>query len=69
MSFTDSLQRVVLLTPEKNTSDRARKDMEPKLVDSEVILSLIGVGISLVNDKKGQEIGYIGLPRYVIGSS
>ena len=63
VSFTDDLQRVILLTPEKNTSERARRDTEPKLVESEVILSLIGVGISLVNDKKGKEIAYIGLPQ------
>ena len=63
VSFTDDLQRVILLTPEKNTSERARRDTEPKLVESEVIFSLIGVGISLVNDRKGKEIAYIGLPQ------
>lgn len=64
MSFMDGLQRVVLFTTSKEIRDHALKGNKTERASLELSLSLIGVGVSLVDDWRGLEIGYIGLPQY-----
>ena len=62
MSFTDNLQRVLLFTDDKTVVDRASSINGSDTSSVEVTLTLKAVGLSLVNDRKGKEIAYIGLP-------
>ena len=63
VSFTDNLQRVLLFTPFKEVAERALRGSEPARPHLSVSLSLQAVGLSLVDDEKGQEVAYICLPQ------
>ena len=68
ISFMDGLQRVLLLTTSrghvKRVSTHGGTAKEPP--HTELSLSLIGTGLSLVDDLRGQEITYIGIPQYIL---
>ena len=62
----DSLQRVLLLTSSHSlvksvSSHGGTTNKEPP--HTELSLSLIGTGLSLVDDLRGQEVTYIGIPQ------
>ena len=61
----DGLQRVLLLTSShslvKSVSSHGGTAKEPP--HTELSLSLIGTGLSLVDDLRGQEVAYIGIPQ------
>ncbi|CAI8013910.1 Vacuolar protein sorting-associated protein 13A [Geodia barretti] len=66
ISFMDSLQRVLLLTSSHSlvksvSSQGGTTNKEPP--HTELSLSLIGTGLSLVDDLRGQEVTYIGIPQ------
>ena len=61
----DGLQRVVLFTSSKELKERVEQGRGTEPPHTELSLSLIGTGLSLVDDEKGQEIAYIGIPQYV----
>ena len=66
MSFVDGLQRVILFSCSNSVKERAlasNRDEDP--AHSELTLSLIGTGLSLVDDIRGQEVAYIGIPQLV----
>lgn len=60
----DGLQRVVLFTTSVDLRKRVVKGSEKELPHTELSLSLIGTGLSLVDDVRGQEVAYIGIPQY-----
>ena len=64
VSFTDDLQRVLLFTSDRAVVDRILSIDKLHDHSLSVSLSLKAVGLSLVNDRKGLEIAYIGLPQY-----
>ena len=64
VSFLDGLQHVVLFTENKAVRDHVLCGNRTERAHLEVTLSLIGMGLSLVDDVKGLEIAYIGLPQY-----
>ena len=63
MSFQDGLQRTVLFTASRDVSNRVLMGNKTEQPSIDVTLSLIAVGLSLVNDVKGTEIAYIGIPQ------
>ena len=63
MSFQDGLQRTVLFTTSKDVVDRVLMGNKTEQPSIDFTLSLIAVGLSLVNDVKGIEIAYIGIPQ------
>ena len=65
LSFMDGLQRVVLFTTDQDTNTRVLKGNKTEQPKLELALSLIAVGISLVDDIRGQEVAYIGIPQWV----
>ena len=52
-----------MFTPFKEVAERALQGSEPARTLFDVSLSLHAVGLSLVNDEKGQEVAYISLPQ------
>ena len=62
----DGLQRVVLFTNSSDLKKRVLKGSEKELAHTELTLSLIGTGLSLVDDTRGQEVAYIGIPQCVL---
>lgn len=62
----DGLQRVVLFTNSVDLRKRVEKGSEKETPHTELSLSLIGTGLSLVDDIRGQEVAYIGIPQYGI---
>lgn len=62
ISFQDGLQRTVLFTASKEINDRVLRGSKTEKPSVDVTLSLIAMGVSLVNDVKGLEIAYIGIP-------
>lgn len=72
VSFRDGLQRVILITADKQLHKHVKHVLEGTKTERahlDVSLSLNTVGISLVNDELGQEVAYIALPPYVYSSS
>lgn len=63
MSFFEGLQRIVLITEDKNVFKLAYESVRAELAEQEIILSLQDVGISLVNNYTRQEVSYIGITR------
>lgn len=62
-SFFEGLQRIVLITEDKNVFKLAYESIKAELAEQEIILSLQDVGISLVNNYTKQEVSYIGITR------
>ena len=65
ISFMDGLQRVLLFTGSAELRKRVDRGREREPSHTELCLSLIGTGLSLVDDIRGQEVAYIGIPQYV----
>ena len=63
VSFQDGLQRTVLFTARKGVSNHVLMGNRTEQPSVDITLSLIAVGLSLVNDVKGTEIAYIGIPQ------
>ena len=63
MSFQDGLQRTILFTANQDVSNHVLMGNRTEQPSIDVTLSLIAVGLSLVNDVKGTEIAYIGIPQ------
>ena len=63
MSFQDGLQRTILFTTNKDVSNHVLMGNRTEQPSVDITLSLIAVGLSLVNDVKGTEIAYIGIPQ------
>lgn len=63
VSFFEGLQRIVLITEDKNVFKLAYESVRAELAEQEIILSLQDVGISLVNNYTRQEVSYIGITR------
>uniref|UniRef100_A0A8C3L0T2 Vacuolar protein sorting 13 homolog A n=1 Tax=Chrysolophus pictus TaxID=9089 RepID=A0A8C3L0T2_CHRPC len=61
VSFFEGLQRIVLITEDKNVFKLAYESVQAELAEQEIILSLQDVGISLVNNYTRQEVSYIGI--------
>ncbi|CAG9795097.1 unnamed protein product [Diatraea saccharalis] len=61
VSFLDGLQRVVLFTDDPILASGAHTIGEAELVDTEIVLSMQGMGLSLVNDPELLEIVYISI--------
>ncbi|XP_049870372.1 intermembrane lipid transfer protein Vps13 isoform X3 [Pectinophora gossypiella] len=61
VSFLDGLQRVILFTEDAMLASGAHTVGEAELVDTEIVLSMQGLGLSLVNDFEMQEIVYISI--------
>ena len=66
ISFQDGLQRVVLFTTSHRICSHVLEGNKMEQNYIELSLSLQAVGLSLVNDIKGLEIAYIGIPQYVL---
>lgn len=63
VSFLDGLQRVILFTDDAILASGAHTIGEAELVDTEVVLSMQGIGLSLVNDPERLEIVYISISK------
>lgn len=63
VSFFEGLQRIVLITEDKNVFKLVYQSVQAELAEQEIILSLQDVGISLVNNYTRQEVSYIGITR------
>ncbi|KAM3967394.1 vacuolar protein sorting 13C isoform 2-T2 [Aphomia sociella] len=61
VSFLDGLQRVILFTDNALLASGAYTIGEAELVDTEIVLSMQGMGLSLVNDPELLEIVYISI--------
>ncbi|XP_063824261.1 intermembrane lipid transfer protein Vps13 isoform X2 [Ostrinia nubilalis] len=61
VSFLDGLQRVILFTDDPNLASGAHTIGEAEFVDTEIVLSMQGMGLSLVNDPELLEIVYISI--------
>ncbi|KAJ8733309.1 hypothetical protein PYW08_001607 [Mythimna loreyi] len=61
VSFLDGLQRVILFTDDPILASGAHTIGEAELVDTELVLSMHGIGLSLVNDPEQLEIVYISI--------
>ncbi|KAJ8727553.1 hypothetical protein PYW07_001672 [Mythimna separata] len=61
VSFLDGLQRVILFTEDPILASGAHTIGEAELVDTELVLSMHGIGLSLVNDPEQLEIVYISI--------
>jgi len=58
-SFTDGIQRVLLFTPDDDVVYRIRSANSFSLPKLEASISLKGVGVSLVDNVRKQELAYI----------
>lgn len=64
VSFLDGRQRVLLFTDDVALVSKALQAEEMEQADHEITFSLLGLGLSLVNNEKKQEVSYIGITRY-----
>ena len=55
------MQRVLLFTLDKTVVDTALGTLSVPSLNA--TLSIVAIGLSLVNSKKGLEVAYIGLPQ------
>jgi len=58
----DGLQRVVLFTASTSIWHNVFDGQKTEKAQMEISLSLRDVGLSLVNDERGLEVAYIGIP-------
>lgn len=63
VSFLDGRQRVLLFTEDVALVSKARQAEEMEQPDQEISIALQGLGLSLVNNNRKQEISYIGITR------
>ncbi|CDW52391.1 Vacuolar protein sorting associated protein 13A [Trichuris trichiura] len=61
ISFLNGRQRTILFTDDLAVCTNARQIYELEAADSEILVSLHGVGLSLMNDSIGKEVAYIAL--------
>ncbi|XP_026322169.1 vacuolar protein sorting-associated protein 13 [Hyposmocoma kahamanoa] len=61
VSFLDGLQRVILFTDDPILASGAHTIGEAEKIDTEILVSMQGLGVSLVNDLEKQEIVYISI--------
>ncbi|XP_064421924.1 intermembrane lipid transfer protein VPS13C isoform X2 [Latimeria chalumnae] len=61
VSFLDGRQRVLLFTEDVAIVSKARQAEEMEQADTEIVMSLQSLGISLVNNETKQEISYISI--------
>ncbi|XP_072019770.1 intermembrane lipid transfer protein VPS13A-like [Amphiura filiformis] len=61
VSFLDGTQRKLLFTQDLATATKAQQASELEQPDQEIILSLPGLGLSLVNNINRSEVAYIGI--------
>ncbi|XP_013913637.1 PREDICTED: vacuolar protein sorting-associated protein 13C-like [Thamnophis sirtalis] len=61
VSFLDGRQRVLLFTEDVALVSKARQAEEMEQPDQEINIALQGLGLSLVNNTRKQEISYIGI--------
>ncbi|XP_037905174.1 vacuolar protein sorting-associated protein 13 isoform X4 [Hermetia illucens] len=61
VSFLDGTQRVLLFTDQAGIAHEAQSISQLEVVDREIILSLHGIGLSIVNNMKPVDIVYIGI--------
>jgi len=57
------MQRVLLFTEDIYQATRAQEAGEFERIELEVVLSLEGAGLSMVDNEKRQEIAYFGVTR------
>ena len=62
----DGLQRVILFTSSATLKKRVTRGSAKEHPHTEISLSLIGTGLSLVDDVRGEEVAYLGIPQYVL---
>ncbi|CAG9815731.1 unnamed protein product [Phaedon cochleariae] len=60
-SFLDGMQRVLLFTEEKSLAEGAQASNLFEVIQQEITVAVHGVGVSLVNNARRQEIMYIGI--------
>ena len=58
------MQHVILFTENEAIRSHIRCGNQTERAHLELTLSLIGMGLSLVDDIRGLEVAYIGLPQY-----
>ena len=63
ISFQDGLQRTALFTASQYVSNHVLMGNRTEQPIVDITLSLTAMGLSLVNDVKGREIAYIGIPQ------
>lgn len=63
VSFLDGRQRVLLFTEDVALVSKARQAEEMEQPDQEISIALQGLGLSLVNNQRKQEISYLGITR------
>lgn len=63
VSFLDGLQRVILFTDDPILAKGAHTIGEAEHIDTEILISMQGLGVSLVNDLEKQEIVYISISK------
>ncbi|XP_070809810.1 intermembrane lipid transfer protein VPS13C isoform X2 [Pituophis catenifer annectens] len=61
VSFLDGRQRVLVFTEDVALVSKARQAEEMEQPDQEISIALQGLGLSLVNNNRKQEISYIGI--------
>lgn len=64
VSFLDGMQRVLLFTEDFLQVTRAREAGEFERIDMEIVLSMEGAGVSMVDNELRREIAYLGVTRY-----
>lgn len=65
VSFLDGLQRVILFTEDPIMASGVHTIGEAELVDTDIVISMQGMGLSLVNDQEHLEIVYISISKWV----
>lgn len=66
VSFLDGIQRVLLFTPDPAVARDAQSAGELEVPTMAVSISIHGLGLSLVNSLRQQELVYIGIARLVV---
>ncbi|XP_068631392.1 intermembrane lipid transfer protein Vps13 isoform X1 [Battus philenor] len=61
VSFLDGLQRVILFTEDPLLASGAHTIGEAEFLDTEIVLAMQGLGLSLVNDPEALEIVYVSI--------
>lgn len=61
VSFLDGMQRILLFTHDRNVAENAQAANLYEIIQQEITVSIYGLGLSLVNNVKRQEIMYMGI--------
>lgn len=69
VSFLDGRQRVLLFTEDLAVVTKARQAEDLEQFQQEVKVSLRNLGLSLINNRRRQEIAYIGITRSLAQTS